>query len=205
MRTEPGKRSSTYSPVVVDVERWSPFRVWVYSLINRSPQSNILAVDRLALGPGDRFLDIGCGLGAALEHGSKAGADTAGIDPSPSMVERARKRVPTAEVELGSAEEIPFPDDRFTAVMAVSTFHHWTDHDQGLVEVLRVLAPGGRLLVMEQHLKRGSGHGLTAAGAEDVVADMGDIGFESVEIGHLKEGRHRFVTVSAFKPVADPA
>ncbi len=196
--------SSTYSPVVDDVERWSPFRVWVYSLLNRSPQSNILAVDRLALGPGDRFLDIGCGLGAALEHGSRAGAETAGIDPSPSMIERARKRVPTAAVELGSAEEIPFRDDRFTAVMAVATFHHWADRGRGLAEVLRVLAPGGRLLVMEQHLKRGSGHGLTPEHAEAVGADMGDIGFRSVEIGHLKEGRHRFVTITGSKPMAEP-
>ena len=127
---------------MTEVERWSPLKVWLFSLTSRSPQSNIAAVDLLRLGPGDRFLDIGCGLGAALEYGQKAGAATAGIDPSPTMVERARKRVPTAEVELGSAEEIPFPDDRFTAMMAVATFHHWADRDRGLAEVFRVLVPG---------------------------------------------------------------
>ena len=185
---------------MTEVERWSPFKVWLFSLTSRSPQSNIAAVDLLELGPGDRFLDIGCGLGAALEYGQKAGAETAGIDPSPTMVERARKRVPTAEVELGSAEEIPFPDDRFTAVMAVATFHHWADRDRGLAEVLRILAPGGRLLVMEQHLKRGTGHGLSPEGARGVVATLRDLGFQAPEISHLKEGRHRFVTVSALKP-----
>ena len=103
-----------------DVERWSALKVWLFSLFNKNPESNLSAVDRMGLGSDDRFLDLGCGLGAALEHATATGAKTAGIDPSPSMVERAAERVPRAEVRLGSAESIPFEDDTFTAALAVS-------------------------------------------------------------------------------------
>ncbi|HEY6628158.1 MAG TPA: class I SAM-dependent methyltransferase, partial [Acidimicrobiia bacterium] len=124
---------------VEDVERWSPLKVWLFSLFNRDPKSNLAAVDLISLNSTDRFVDLGCGLGAALEHAAATGAETAGIDPSPAMVERASRRVPQAEVKIGSAEAIPFGDDLFTAVLAVSTYHHWADSDAGLTEVRRVL------------------------------------------------------------------
>lgn len=150
---------------VADVERWSSLKVWLFSLFNKNPESNLAAVDHMALDAGDHFIDLGCGLGAALEHATATGARTAGIDPSPSMVERASERVSQAEVRLGSAESIPFDDGAFTAALAVSTYHHWADTETGLNEVRRVLRPGGRLLVVERKLKRGSGHGLDRAGA----------------------------------------
>jgi SAM-dependent methyltransferase len=96
-------------------------------VFNRSPRSNRAAVEVASLSADDRFLDIGCGPGAALEYAAATGAQVAGVDPSPSMVSRASKRVPAAEVKVGSAEEIPFPDEAFTVVINVSSFHHWAD------------------------------------------------------------------------------
>jgi ubiquinone/menaquinone biosynthesis C-methylase UbiE len=183
-----------------DIERWSPLKVWVYSWFGRNPESNVVAVERLGVGPDDRFLDIGCGLGAALERAVAAGATVAGIDPSPSMVQRAHERVPQARVEVGSAESIPFPADSFTASMAVATFHHWADRDRGLAEVSRVVAPGGRFLIVEKHLDRGTGHGLTDDAADKVAARLTNLGFGGVETGELKAGRHLLVTVLATKP-----
>ncbi len=92
------------------------------------------------------------------------------LDPSPSMVERAAERVPQAEVRLGSAESIPFEDDVFTAAISVSTYHHWADAETGLKEVRRVLAPGGRLLIVERKLKRSAGHGLDDVGGESLAS-----------------------------------
>jgi predicted TPR repeat methyltransferase len=74
---------------VPDVEHWSGFKVWLFSLFNKTPESNLAAVDWMALGPEDRFLDLGCGLGAPQERAVATGASLAGVDPSPSMVERA--------------------------------------------------------------------------------------------------------------------
>ncbi|HWL50261.1 MAG TPA: class I SAM-dependent methyltransferase, partial [Acidimicrobiia bacterium] len=144
--------------------------------------------------------DLGCGLGAALEHAATTGARTAGIDPSPSMVERAAERVPQAEVRLGSAELIPFEDDAFTAALSVATYHHWADADAGLNEVRRVLGPGGRLLIVERKLKRSSGHGLNGAGAETLAQLLESKGYVSIEVETMKVGRAEYLAVSAVEP-----
>lgn len=185
-----------------EVERWSPLKAWLYSLVNRSPGSNLAVVERASLGADDRFLDIGCGPGAALEHAAATGAHVAGVDPSPSMVSRAARRVPEAEVKVGSAEEIPFPDDRFTVVVNVASFHHWADRDEGLREVLRVLAPGGRLHIMEGQIKEGrDGHGLTASEVDSLRARFLELGYTDTAVETVKTGwRHHYYVVTAIAP-----
>jgi ubiquinone/menaquinone biosynthesis C-methylase UbiE len=182
------------------VERWSTLKVWLFSLFNRDPKSNVAAVELLSLKSDDRFLDLGCGLGAALEHADATGAATVGIDPSPAMVERAARRVPGAEVREGSAESIPFEDDRFTAALAVSTFHHWADPEAGLAEVRRVLSPGGRLLIFERKLKKSSGHGIDSTGADRVAQMLTGHGYNTAEVGTIRVGRVDYLTVSAVNP-----
>jgi ubiquinone/menaquinone biosynthesis C-methylase UbiE len=191
------------TPETPDVERWSALKVWVFSLFNRNPKSNLAAVDRLSLRPGDRFLDLGCGLGAALEHAAATGAETSGIDPSPAMVERASGRVSRAEVAEGSAESIPFEDDRFTAALAVSTYHHWADPEAGLAEVRRVLAPGGRLLIVERKLKRSAGHGIDVEGAQRLGEALLRQGYSSPETSAMRVGRAEYLAVSAVNPLID--
>ena len=189
------------TPDRADVERWSALKVWLFSLFNRSPKSNLAAVDRLSLSCGDRFVDLGCGLGAAVEHAVATGAETAGIDPSPAMVKRASKRVPRAEVRVGSAESLPFGDDRFTAALAVSTYHHWADPGAGLTEVRRVLAPGGRLLIVERKLKRSRGHGMGTIGAERLGGMLVSHGYTSPEVSTIQVGRADYLAVSAVNPI----
>jgi len=185
-----------------EIERWSPLRAWLYSLINRSPKSNLAAVELAALTADDQFLDVGCGPGAALEHAAATGAYVAGVDPSPSMVSRASNRVPTAEVRVGSAEELPFPDDHFTVVANVASFHHWADRDAGLREILRVLAPGGRLHIVEGIVKEGKdGHGLNPTDVESLSARLLELGYADTEVDTVKTGwRHRYYVVTAFAP-----
>jgi len=183
-----------------EVERWSRAKVWLFSLFNRDPRSNRATVERLSPGPGDRVLDLGCGLGAALEHVRATGAAAAGIDPSPSMVEKASARVPDAEIAVGSAEEIPFPDARFTAALAVSTYHHWANPEAGLAEAHRVLAPGGQLLIVEGRLKRSKGHGLHSDGAGRLAETLLEIGFSDASVSEMRVGRHDYLAISAIKP-----
>lgn len=181
------------------IERWSPFKVWLYSLGARTPPRSLAAVEVLALGPDDRFLDLGCGLGAGLEYALATGAEVAGIDPSPSMVRKAAERVPNATVREGSAESIPFPDGSFTAAMAVATFHHWADTTAGLAEVTRVIAPGGRLLIMERQLKTIEGHGLHPETAAQLSGDLQRLGFEDATVDLKRVETGLFITVSAKK------
>lgn len=185
-----------------EIERWSPLKVWFYSLFYRSPKSNTVIVERASLGVDDRFLDIGCGPGAALEHAAAMGAQVAGVDPSPSMVSRASKRVPTADVRIGSAEELPFPDGHFTVVVNVASFHHWADRDAGLREVLRVLAPDGRLHIMEGMIKEGKdGHGLDPSDVESLSARLLELGYADTKVDTVKTGwRHRYYVVTGIAP-----
>ncbi|MGD2042305.1 MAG: class I SAM-dependent methyltransferase [Acidimicrobiia bacterium] len=185
-----------------EIERWSPFKVWLYSLFSRDPKSNQATVELAALSPEDRFLDIGCGPGAALEYAVATGAEVVGIDPSPSMVARAQKRVPLAEVRVGSAEELPFPDEHFTVVINVLSFHHWADRDAGLREILRVLAPGGRLHLVEGSLREDKeGHGLNPRDAELLTNRLLELGYSEASVDYVKPGRwRRFVVVSARAP-----
>ena len=183
-----------------EVERWSGFKVWLFSLRNRTPDSNLVAVDRVAPGPGDRFLDLGCGLGAAVERAASMGADVAGVDPSPAMVDKARQRVPEATFAVGSAEDIPFPDGAFTVVIAVATYHHWADQVAGLAETRRVLAPDGRFLIVERKLRRRKGHGLHPDTAREVATKLRSAAFTTAAIEDLRVGRKVYLAISASAP-----
>jgi len=95
--------------------------------------------------PGQRVLDVGAGAGAltaALVSVVGAGSVSA-IEPSESFVDTLRSRCPGVDVRLAAAEQIPFPDAGFDAVLAQLVVHFMTDPVQGLREMARVAAPGG--------------------------------------------------------------
>lgn len=182
-----------------DVERWSGLFATLYALVWRNPASNRVVVEQAGLGPGDRVLDIGCGPGAALEHAVKTGAEVYGVDPSPSMVTKAGKRVPGATVVEGSAESLPFPDDTFSHVLAISTFHHWASQESGIDEVRRVLAPGGRFVNVERKLKTGKdGHGLDLARATEVSGQLAEHGFHDCSVETILAKRAEYVVVAGW-------
>lgn len=83
------------------------------------------------LGSGEQVLDIGCGTGtlaiAAKRHIGTAGT-VCGVDASPEMISRARKKAAMAGVEVefreGIVEVLPFPDARFDIVLSTVMLHH---------------------------------------------------------------------------------
>jgi SAM-dependent methyltransferase len=101
---------------------------------------------RLAgLARGQRALDIGCGPGILTSPlaellGPEA---VAAVDPSEPFVEACRARVPGADVRLGEAEDLPFPDDAFDAVLSQLVLHFIPDLAGALAEMRRVGRPGG--------------------------------------------------------------
>ncbi len=104
-------------------------------------------LDALALGPGDRLLELGCGGGLLLRDALATGAVATGLDHSEDMVALARLRAPGAEVVLGSAEALPFPDAAFSAAAMSIVLMFLPDPVAALRECRRVLEPGGRLAV----------------------------------------------------------
>ena len=92
----------------------------------------------LALGRGDRLLDVGCGGGVFLRRALETGCDAVGVDHSPEMVKLART-TSGLRVEEGRAEELPFADGEFTAVSCLVAFFFFEDPLRVLRELRRVL------------------------------------------------------------------
>jgi ubiquinone/menaquinone biosynthesis C-methylase UbiE len=110
------------------------------------------ALSALALQHGDRFLDVGCGSGAAVRAASETVEYAVGVDLAPAMIERARQLasgLSDVEFVVGDSEQLPFPDGTFTAVLCSSSFHHYPHPGQALEQMARVLSPNGRLVIAE--------------------------------------------------------
>jgi SAM-dependent methyltransferase len=92
-----------------------------------------------------RTLDVGCGPGAlAGELARIVGATLVGaVDPSEEYVEVCRLRVPGADVRLGTAEDLPFEDSAFNAVLAQLVVQVLDDAPSAAREMLRVAGPDG--------------------------------------------------------------
>jgi cyclopropane fatty-acyl-phospholipid synthase-like methyltransferase len=101
--------------------------------------------EALAVGPGMRLLDVGCGDGGFLSLAAARGAEVSGLDADPAAVARARRRVPTADVRTGVMEDLPWTDAGFDVVVGFNAFQYARDIDLALGEALRVLRPDGRL------------------------------------------------------------
>jgi len=94
---------------------------------------------------GQRVLDVGTGPGITAAAARARGADVVGIDFSEPMVEEARRRHPNVTFQVASADDLPFDEDSFDAVVGNFVFHHLGDPGRVLQEARRVLRPGGRV------------------------------------------------------------
>jgi len=93
------------------------------------------------------YLDVGCGTGNYTEVLWKEGISIIGIDPSETMLEKARRRNIDVDWQLGVAESLNFPNNHFDGIVATLTIHHWNDLEKAFKELGRVLKPGGRIVL----------------------------------------------------------
>src|ERR1700712_5753567 len=104
-------------------------------------------IDQARLRPGDRVLDIGCGTGnlTLLVAKRYPSVTVVGLDPDPAALDRARRKAIrgklTAAFDQGFAEQLPYPDASFDAVLCALALHHVTEEHRiaSLREVARVL------------------------------------------------------------------
>src|ERR687898_3412795 len=107
------------------------------------------AVDLARVGPGTRALDVATGTGdLAIEIASRGG-DVVGSDFSEGMLDRARKKAPGLTWEQADATALPYADDTFDAVTVGFGARNFGDLPQGLREMVRVVKPGGRVVILE--------------------------------------------------------
>jgi ubiquinone/menaquinone biosynthesis C-methylase UbiE len=102
------------------------------------------------------ILDVGAGRGyvSLLLADRNPRATVEGIDFSPMQVRSAyrlgrQRKIANCRFQRGDAAQIPFPDGSFDAAVSVGSIKHWPDGGKGLQEILRVLKPGGRVIISE--------------------------------------------------------
>lgn len=99
---------------------------------------------------GQRVLDVASGTGVlAREAALRAGPTgyVVGLDPSPGMISVARELAPAVEWHEGSAEQLPFPDQFFDAVVSQFGLMFFADRNRALREMCRVLVAKGQLAI----------------------------------------------------------
>src|SRR5215212_8290326 len=120
-------------------------RVMTVGLDQRWRRSTVRAVVQ----PGDAVLDAACGTGDLAIIAAEAGAVVTGLDFSERMLERARRKAPELEWVRGDLLALPFPDARFEATTVGFGVRNVEDLPGALAELRRVLAPGGRVGILE--------------------------------------------------------
>ena len=162
--------------------------------MNRSnAKVNVFAVEQLDPNMSDRILEIGFGGGGALRSLIASAAYVAGVDPSRTVVERARVTfggaiaAGRADFREGRVEALPFGAASFDKVCTVNTIYFWSSLDKGFAEIDRVLSPGGRIVVgflpreWMDRIRFPSDIFISRAPA-DVIVALGRAGFDRVRV-----------------------
>ena len=119
-------------------------------------------LSHVSIGTHDSILDVGCGGGRTVNKLATIATQgkVCGLDYSKESVAVAsrinREWINTGRVEIreGTVSQLPFPEDAFDLVTAVETHFWWPDLPAGMREVLRVLKPGGTLVIIAEIYKQ---------------------------------------------------
>jgi demethylmenaquinone methyltransferase / 2-methoxy-6-polyprenyl-1,4-benzoquinol methylase len=132
----------------------------VYDAMNRTMTAGLdrrwrRLTAEAAVRPGDEVLDACCGTGDLAIAASRAGGNVTGLDFSPAMLARARRKAPGLEWIEGDLLALPFPDASFDSATVGFGVRNVEDLGRAIGELRRVLRPGGRLGVLEITRPRG--------------------------------------------------
>jgi SAM-dependent methyltransferase len=111
-------------------------------------------VDAAAPGPDDTVFDVACGGGLVARAFAPYVRHATGIDVTPAMLDTARQAaveqgLTNTSWEQGDVTTLPYADGSFTIVATRFSFHHFVDASAVLKEMVRVCAPGGRIVVAD--------------------------------------------------------
>lgn len=107
------------------------------------------ALDAAAVGVGDLVVDVACGTGDLAELAAARGARVLAVDFAPAMLRAAARRGIPAHLLLADAMRLPLSDGRATVVTCGFALRNFVSLKDALHEMARVLAPGGRLVLLE--------------------------------------------------------
>jgi SAM-dependent methyltransferase len=113
-----------------------------------------MIVEAAGAGLDDTVLDVACGGGIVVCGFAPHVRHATGIDMTPAMLERARslaaeKGIANVSWQEGDVTPLPYPDGAFTIVVTRFAVHHFPDPQTVFGEMVRVCAPGGRVVVVD--------------------------------------------------------
>lgn len=104
-------------------------------------------MERVSAGHFESALDVGCGEGRFCRMLAANRVPVIGIDPTEELLVQARRRDPAGHYQIARAEDLPFAAASFDLVVSYLTLLDIPDFRTGLSEMVRVLKPGGTLLI----------------------------------------------------------
>lgn len=126
---------------------------WATGDFNEIARQNVVMAEALCEAvdphPGQPVLDVACGSGTAALVAERRYCEVSGLDYVPGLIERAKARAQangqTVDFRVGDAQDMPFPDDSFDAVLSVYGVQFAPDQEQAASELLRVCRSGGKI------------------------------------------------------------
>ena len=105
---------------------------------------------------GEKMLEVGVGAGTDFLQWCRAGTRAHGIDLTEEAIENVRERLrifgqQAAELKVGNAENLPYPDNSFDLVYSWGVIHHSPDTEKAFAEIARVVRKGGTVKLMLYH------------------------------------------------------
>jgi ubiquinone/menaquinone biosynthesis C-methylase UbiE len=101
--------------------------------------------------PPGRALDAACGTGRHAQYLVERGHRVIGVDATPAMLERARKKLPQVDLRVGPLEELPVESASVDLAVCALALTHVPDLARPVAEIARVVRPGGRIIVSDFH------------------------------------------------------
>ncbi len=139
-------------------ERFGPFTSRLYSKFSTTTSKRLYGIllEKIREYHPSDILDVGCGPGDILSkiYGDFKDMGIYGVDPSPNMVQIARKRVAkkgggqNVNIEVGSSRIVPF-NRKFDMIITSFSYHHWMEQERSLDYLLGLLKESGRLIIFE--------------------------------------------------------
>ena len=121
------------------------------AVIQPKPPEKILEL--LKIQPGSRLLDAGGGTGRISQYLTGPDNPVIILDTSFKMLEKSQEKEPLQQVN-GASETLPFASDSFDRILMVDALHHVQHQSRSVLELWRVLKPGGRLLIEEPDIRK---------------------------------------------------
>jgi ubiquinone/menaquinone biosynthesis C-methylase UbiE len=177
----------------------------------RNAALNDTVLGLLALQPSDRVLDIGFGGGYLLNRMSAvvtAGL-LAGVDISTTLVASAEKRYQKAvragmlDLKCAAAEALPYPDSYFTKVCSVNSIFYWQNIQRGILEIKRVLALGGLVVLCftckASLEKKGFAKNIQLYEAVEIEHMLAGVGFQDIKTASFSDRYRQYICITGKK------